>query len=150
MRKLFVTTILLVLLVFSHRDLRAASTDPQIDSLSACDTICDSVSVCQTERPPGLAIRTGSRGDQEVQAPEESFRKKKLITSILAFPIPFGFVGLHRIYLGTEPWVPIVYLCTGGGGFGLLPLIDFIYIVSADEDEFKKYENNPKLFMFVD
>ena len=82
--------------------------------------------------------------------PDESFRKKKLITSILAFPVPFGIVGMHRIYLGSEPWVPIVYLVTAGGGIGLLPLIDFFYIISADEEEFKKYENNPRVFMFVE
>ncbi len=82
--------------------------------------------------------------------PDESFRKKKLITSILAFPVPFGIVGVHRIYLGSEPWVPIVYLVTAGGGIGLLPLIDFFYIISADEEEFKKYENNPHVFMFVE
>ena len=58
--------------------------------------------------------------------PEENFKKEKLIASILAFPIPFGFSGLHRIYLGSEPWVPVAYLLTGGGGFGLLPLLDFL------------------------
>jgi TM2 domain-containing membrane protein YozV len=83
-------------------------------------------------------------------APEESFKKKKLITAILAFPVPFGFVGMHRIYLGSEPWVPIVYLITGGGGVGLLPLVDFMYIITANEEEFKKYENNPRVFMFVE
>ncbi len=78
------------------------------------------------------------------------FRKEKLIAAILAFPVPFGFTGLHRIYLGSEPWVPVVYLCTGGGGLGLIPLIDFICIVTADEETFRKYENNPKFFMWVD
>lgn len=81
--------------------------------------------------------------------PDENFKKEKLIASVLAFPVPFGFTGLHRIYLGSEPWVPVAYLVTGGGGFGLLPLIDFIFIVTADEEEFRHYENNPKLFMFV-
>jgi TM2 domain-containing membrane protein YozV len=105
------------------------------DALVLRDTIQDSLRIVIDENPI---------------APEESFRRKKLITSILAFPVPFGFVGLHRIYLGTEPWVPIVYLCTAGGGLGLLPLIDFIYLVTANEEEFKKYENNPKVFMFVE
>lgn len=106
------------------------------DSNSAHDTLCDTSSV-QNEQ-------------QSIAIPKETFRKKKFITSILAFPLPFGFIGLHRIYLGTDPWVPIAYLCTGGGGCGLLPLIDFIYLVTANEEEFKKYENNPRLFMFVD
>jgi TM2 domain-containing membrane protein YozV len=73
---------------------------------------------------------------------------KKLIAAILAFPVPFGFLGLHRIYLGTEPWIPVVYLVTAGGGF-ILPLLDFIAIICADKDELKAYENNVKLFMWV-
>lgn len=79
-----------------------------------------------------------------------NFHKEKLIAAILAFPVPFGFTGLHRIYLGSDPWIPVVYLITGGGGFGLVPLIDFIFIVTADEEKFRKYENNPKFFMWVE
>ncbi len=79
-----------------------------------------------------------------------NFHKEKLIAAILSFPVPFGFTGLHRIYLGSDPWIPVVYLITGGGGFGLVPLIDFIFIVTADEEEFRKYENNSKLFMWVE
>jgi TM2 domain-containing membrane protein YozV len=73
---------------------------------------------------------------------------KKLVAAILAFPVPFGFLGLHRIYLGTEPWVPVVYLVTFGGGM-ILPLIDFIAIICADKEELKKYEKNARLFMWV-
>ena len=81
---------------------------------------------------------------------QEEFRKEKFIAAALAFPVPFGFTGMHRIYLGSGPWVPVVYLCTGGGGFGLLPLIDFIFILKADREEFEKYLANPKLFMWVE
>jgi TM2 domain-containing membrane protein YozV len=81
---------------------------------------------------------------------QQEFRKEKLIAAILAFPVPFGFTGMHRIYLGSGPWVPVVYLCTGGGGFGLLPLIDFIFILKSDREEFEKYLANPKLFMWVE
>lgn len=80
----------------------------------------------------------------------DSFRKEKLITAILAFPVPFGFTGLHRIYLGTEPWIPVAYLLTGGGGAGIVPLIDFIFILSADEEQFKMYQNNPNFFMWIE
>ena len=113
-----------------------AVADNPRDTLMLRDTIRDSVRVTIVS--------------ENQFSPDETFRKKKLITSVLAFPLPFGFIGLHRIYLGTEPWVPIVYLCTAGGGCGLLPLIDFLYIVTADEEEFRKYENNQKLFMFVE
>jgi TM2 domain-containing membrane protein YozV len=88
--------------------------------------------------------------DRTTPDPDKEFRKEKLIASILAFPVPFGFTGLHRIYLGSEPWIPVVYLITGGGGLGIVPLIDFFFIVTADKEEFRKYENNPKFFMWVD
>ncbi|CAN5824302.1 hypothetical protein BH11BAC7_BH11BAC7_04030 [soil metagenome] len=71
-----------------------------------------------------------------------------MIAAILAFPIPFGFLGLHRIYLGTEPWIPVIYLITAGGGM-ILPLIDFIAILAADKEQLKEYENNARLFMWL-
>jgi TM2 domain-containing membrane protein YozV len=73
----------------------------------------------------------------------------KLIAAILAFPFPFGMIGLHRIYLGTKPWVPIVYVCTLGGCFGVLPFIDFVVILLQDEESLKQYQNNDKVFMWV-
>ena len=133
-KKIFI--VLAVVCTLLQSDVRASVHELSGDTLLVPDTTKDSVRVVFSN---------------EIQpAPEESFRRKKLITSILAFPLPFGFSGLHRIYLGSEPWVPIVYLVTGGGGFGILPLIDFFYIVTADEEEFKKYENNPRVFMFVE
>lgn len=137
MKSLTIIAITLVLLAFSNQQLCASTTDPRKDSLIVCDTIrVDSLPVVIAgQNPP---------------SPKETFKRKKLITCILAFPIPFGFTGMHRIYLGTAPWVPIAYLCTGGGGVGLLPLIDFIFLVTANEEEFKQYENNPNVFMFVD
>lgn len=80
------------------------------------------------------------------------FRKKqklnKRITSaVLAFPFPFGIVGLHRIYLGTKPYVPVAYIASFGGVFGILPLIDFIAI-TCDKD-FDHYRDNGKVFMWI-
>lgn len=74
-------------------------------------------------------------------------KKKKWVTAMFAFPFPFGFVGAHRVMLGTKPWIPIVYVATFGGCFGLLPLIDFFVIISSKDIE--QYENNPNLFMWI-
>jgi TM2 domain-containing membrane protein YozV len=74
-------------------------------------------------------------------------KNKKVMAAILAFPFPFGIVGLHRIYLGTAPHVPIVYIGTFGGVLGILPFIDFCVIV-LDKD-FERYMNNDKIFMWV-
>lgn len=80
------------------------------------------------------------------------FRKKQLsnkrfISAVLAFPFPFGIVGLHRIYLGTQPYVPVTYIASLGGVFGLLPLIDFFVIVCNKDLE--HYTNNSKVFMWL-
>jgi TM2 domain-containing membrane protein YozV len=80
------------------------------------------------------------------------FRKKqklnkKITAAVLAFPFPFGMVGLHRIYLGTKPYVPVAYIASLGGVFGILPLIDF-FAITCDKN-FDQYKNNGKVFMWV-
>ena len=78
---------------------------------------------------------------------EDDQKKKKLVCALFAFPFPFGFVGAHRVMLGTKPWIPVVYVATFGGCFGVLPLIDFCVITFSKNAE--QYENNPKLFMWM-
>jgi TM2 domain-containing membrane protein YozV len=74
-------------------------------------------------------------------------KRKKLISAMLAFPFPFGFMGAHRVMLGSKPWIPVVYVATFGGCFGLLPMIDFIAIICSKDIE--QYENNPHVFMWL-
>ena len=74
-------------------------------------------------------------------------KNKKLIAALLAFPFPFGIVGLHRIYLGCSPHKPVVYIATVGGGFGLLPFIDFwVLLTSKDASQ---YMNSGQVFMWL-
>ena len=72
---------------------------------------------------------------------------KKIVASVLAFPLPFGVIGLHRIYLGTKPYVPLVYIGTVGGAFGILLFIDFCVIL-LDKD-IEHYKSNPHLCMWI-
>jgi TM2 domain-containing membrane protein YozV len=72
---------------------------------------------------------------------------KRITAAVLSFPFPFGIVGLHRIYLGTDPHVPVVYIASLGGIFGLLPLMDFIAITFGKD--FEPYRNNGNVFMWV-
>ena len=74
-------------------------------------------------------------------------RNKRITAAILAFPFPFGIVGLHRIYLGTKPFVPLAYVASLGGGLGILPFIDFCVLV-LDKD-IEPYSNNGKVFMWI-
>ncbi|MBL7884955.1 MAG: hypothetical protein JNL69_12860 [Bacteroidia bacterium] len=73
--------------------------------------------------------------------------QKKALSALFAFPFPFGFMGAHRVILGTKPWVPVVYVATLGGCFGLLPLIDF-FVITLSKD-ISQYENNPNIFMWI-
>ncbi len=72
---------------------------------------------------------------------------KKITAAVLAFPFPFGIVGLHRIYLGTKPYVPIAYIASLGGVFGILPFIDFCTITF--NKDFDQYRDNGKVFMWI-
>jgi TM2 domain-containing membrane protein YozV len=74
-------------------------------------------------------------------------KNKKITAAILAFPLPFGIVGLHRIYLGSAPYVPVVYIASLGGAFGILPLIDFCAILLDKDTE--AFVNNKKVFMWI-
>ena len=74
-------------------------------------------------------------------------KKKKWVAAILAFPL-FGVTGIHRVYLGTQPYVPVVYMATVGG-YLILPTIDFFAILFADEETFQSFQNNPHVFMWA-
>ena len=56
---------------------------------------------------------------------------------------PFGF---HRLYLGTDVKVPVVYTLTLGGGLGILPIADLILILVTSD--LSQYQNNPRIFMW--
>jgi TM2 domain-containing membrane protein YozV len=77
----------------------------------------------------------------------DSTTRKKIIVSLFAFPFPMGFMGAHRVMLGCKPWIPVVYMATFGGCFGLLPLIDFCVIAFSKDIE--QYENNSHVFMWI-
>ena len=73
-----------------------------------------------------------------------NINKTKAIAVTLA--ITLGIFGVHRLYLGTKPIVPISYTLTLGGGMGLLPIIDIFYIISAKD--INQITNNDFIFMW--
>jgi len=78
---------------------------------------------------------------------KKSADNRRLIAACLAFPLPVGFLGAHRIFLGTNPYVPVAYAGTLGGCLGAIPLVDFFVIVFSKHVE--QYENNPRFFMWI-
>ena len=106
--------------------------------------IIDSVTTCDLN----YSIETKNRPNPLLHLFKARQKTNKRITAaILAFPFPFGIVGLHRIYLGTAPYVPIVYIASLGGIFGVLPFIDFCILI-LDKNE-KRYIENKKVFMWI-
>ena len=79
----------------------------------------------------------------------DTTKNNKVVAAILAFPFPFGMLGLHRVYLGTKPYIPFVYIGTIGGCFLILPFIDFCTIIFSDDEMFRSFENNRKVFMWT-
>ena len=73
--------------------------------------------------------------------------KHKFIAAVLAFPFPCGVFGLHRLYLGSSNAMPLVYVATVGGGFAILPFIDFVLIVLSRD--VNTYAHNTRLFMWT-
>jgi TM2 domain-containing membrane protein YozV len=72
-------------------------------------------------------------------------KKHRLIAALLAFPL--GVFGLHRMYLGTSAKIPLIYIVTIGGGFGILPFIDFVLIL-LNKDIHLNYTSNTHIFMW--
>lgn len=72
--------------------------------------------------------------------------RSKAVAAVLAFPLT-GITGIHRVYLGTAPFVPVVYMLSLGGCVGILPFIDFVVILA--ENDLSRYEDNRKIFMWM-
>ena len=58
-----------------------------------------------------------------------------------------GYLGIHRLYLGTKTLTWVGYILTCGGIFGVVPLIDLIVLI-VNNDDISPYVNNPKFFMW--
>ncbi|MFP5471634.1 MAG: NINE protein [Bacteroidia bacterium] len=68
----------------------------------------------------------------------------RLVAAGLALAL--GPFGVHRLYLGTDFKVPIVYSLTFGCFF-ILPTIDFFVILFSKDIE--KYKNNKRVIMWL-
>lgn len=118
---------LLGIFIMSVCMLRASSYQADIIALQ------DTLDAIQTEQAFQIADNTNFKP-----------KHRKLKAVLLA--IFLGHFGVHRIYLGTSPNVPVVYSLTLGGGLGLLPLIDIIAILKSENlDEFK---DSKRVFMW--
>ncbi len=144
MKNIFIITLLLTKVVChaSNKVIIPAITKPNVITITLKEfSIADtSLKLLITDTTHQLTV------NKIIIIPDKPL-KKRLVTGFLAFPFPLGFLGTHRIMLGTKPWVPVVYIATFGGCFGLLPLVDFCVLLFSDDIE--QYENNPNIFMWI-
>jgi hypothetical protein len=63
----------------------------------------------------------------------------------IALALSLGVFGMHRIYLGTEPLVPVFYSLTIGGGM-LLWITDLALLIFTRD--ISRYYNCPGVFMW--
>jgi TM2 domain-containing membrane protein YozV len=64
----------------------------------------------------------------------------------IALDISLGILGVHRLYLGTDLKIPVMYTLTLGGG-GVLWLVDLGLLIATKD--ISKYYDNPRLFMWT-
>jgi TM2 domain-containing membrane protein YozV len=137
MLKVIFTSVFVMALITSM----SARTVELPQQIILVDTLSNDTIVLNTE------LASADTTSHRILFAKDETKKKKFVSSLLALPFPFGFLGAHRVMLGTKPWVPVVYIATFGGCFGLLPLIDFCVIVFSKDIE--QYENNPRIFMWI-
>ncbi len=93
---------------------------------------------------------------KELRAQKRSERRARFIAwitkklasdndQVLAILLAFflGGLGIHRLYLKSDPIIILWYVITLGGFFGLIPLIDFIRLIIGQVDH---YRGNSNLF----
>ncbi len=137
MNKPIVSILFMILMGFSFDASSGNSSHIKTDSVQL--KMIDTLIISSADSTHQIACDTPkTKADQN---------KKRFVSALFAFPFPFGFMGAHRVMLGTKPWIPVVYVATFGGCFGLLPLIDFCVITFSKNLE--QYENNPRLFMWI-
>lgn len=79
--------------------------------------------------------------------PDTPLKKKRNKLIAIAADLLTGPLGGHRIYLGTEPYVPVVYALTLGGGLGVLPVADLFVIIFTKD--LNKYCDNSQIIMWL-
>jgi TM2 domain-containing membrane protein YozV len=68
----------------------------------------------------------------------------QLVAILLAFFL--GGLGIHRVYLGSQPIIILWYIITFFGIFGIIPLIDFIRLILGQVDHYRDNDSLIRAF----
>jgi TM2 domain-containing membrane protein YozV len=99
--------------------------------------------------------QSSERNSSVKEASLEKFNQRKIIQKLRTFDnqraiaiglnVSLGLFGVHRMYLGTDLKVPILYTATIGGG-GVLWLVDLGMLIAVKDLE--PFKDNPNVFMW--
>ena len=74
------------------------------------------------------------------------------VTNVVALVVDWiglGFVGIHRLILGTKPINCLWYFLTVGGIFGVIPLVDGVLLIVDLIQGSASYLDNPAFIMWL-
>lgn len=92
----------------------------------------------------GFDLETALKAYGYTPIDTENGENSRLVSAALCLAL--GPFGMHRLYLGTDVAVPVFYTLTLGGGLGILPAIDFFFILFTGD--LAPFHNNPKMLMW--
>lgn len=94
------------------------------------------------------AFNLGNTATAPLGAAYVAMGNNDVVSLLLTFFL--GWTGIHRMYMGSTPWMWILYLLTGGG-FGVVVLLDFVFelIGFVDGSGLGKYYDNPNILMWL-
>ena len=136
---LFFSLIFLSILPFRLKGVSLENPIQQVDS--AFSNICNEDDFMNSN----LKITSSNKTKLIALIQKATLENKRVTAAVLT--ITLGMLGVHRIYLGTAPYIPAVYLFTFGGGFFILPIIDLVMILA--KKDISSFENNNKLLMWT-
>lgn len=111
-------------------------------SFSKDTILSDPSDTLQMERKEGVKKNDNLNAFQENMLLLDGKVKPKNKLIAVALALTLGPFGVHRLYLGTIPKVPIAYTLTLGGGFFILPLIDIFYIIGNRNPDLIEQNNH--------
>jgi len=84
-----------------------------------------------------------------LQGTQQVLNEKDPVMALVLATV-LGYLGIHRLYLGTKPVVVVLYIITAGG-CGIITLIDWIMLLMVlidDEKDLGPYIDNPGFIMW--
>jgi len=85
-----------------------------------------------------------------LQLPGQKVDEKDPVIALVLCSV-LGYIGAHRLYLGTETMTFVLYLITAGG-CGIITLVDWVQLlmVVLDKKPLDPYTDNPNFIMWKD